>query len=145
MSTVEALARIPLFSDLAPEELEEVGKVVRRQHVGPADVVVREGDDGDCVFLIVSGLLKATVQDGEGGHTTLSTMGSGELFGEIAAVDGQPRSATVTSLTATDLLAIDRFSFLRLVRSQPRFGMRVLAVMAQRLRRQTQHTVNAAH
>ena len=134
MGTVEALARMPLFAGLESESLEELKQVAQPRRTSAEEIVVRQGEPGDWVYLIVSGQLEVTVEDG-GGRRTLATMTSGELFGEISAVDGQPRSATVTALAPSDLLAIDRFSFLRLLRSRPRFGIRVMALMAQRLRR----------
>jgi CRP/FNR family cyclic AMP-dependent transcriptional regulator len=131
----ESLKRIPIFHELDAGALAEIAQIARAKVYPPRERVFRQGDEGDCVFIIQSGYLKVAVSGPNGSLSTLAVMGVGEIFGELSLLDGGPRSATVTAMTRSDLLAIDREPFLRLVEAQPRMGVAIMGVLARRLRR----------
>jgi CRP/FNR family cyclic AMP-dependent transcriptional regulator len=131
----ETLARIPVFRDLEPRSLREIGSLARPKLFHPREVVFQQGDAGDGLFVIAAGYLKASLTGPTGTSTTLSIMGPGEMFGELSLLDGGPRSATVSAVTRAELMAIDRASFLRLFESRPRLGITIMEVVARRLRR----------
>jgi len=129
------LAEIPFFSSLDPQHREAVALHARSRSCQRGEVVVYEGEPGESVFAIRRGTLKVSMSDGLGRVTTLGIMGPGEIFGELALLDGQPRSATVTAMTNAKLLTLDREAFYQLLESSPRAGIAVLGVLAQRIRR----------
>ena len=139
MASAEPLAALPLLADLSPPALQRLAARARRLTLSRSSVVIRQGERDGRTFLILSGTLVAKAADADGVVDTLSTMAVGELFGEIAALDGQPRTATVIAMTDAELLCIERADFLELLRSGARFRMQVMALMASRLRRQSAH------
>lgn len=105
-----------------------------RNHDGVRDtpvgaVVFREGDAGDCLYVILDGEVDVSIQ---GRH--VRRLQTGEIFGEMALVEARPRSATVTTHTACRLLAIDERRFLFLVTQTPYFAVGLLKLLASRLR-----------
>src|SRR5262249_39158674 len=82
-----------------------------REHFEAGEVVFREGDRGDWLYVILDGEVEVLKSIPEGGETRLTQLGPGECFGEIALVSDRPRSATVRSLTSVNLLAVDREAF----------------------------------
>jgi NADH dehydrogenase len=92
---------------------------MRREHFEPDEVVFREGDRGDWLYVILDGEVEVLQSVPGHGETRLRQLGRGECFGEIALVSDRPRSATVRSLTSVNLLAVDRDAFQALFSSLP--------------------------
>jgi CRP-like cAMP-binding protein len=133
----EIVGRIPLFSALQAEERGLVAKLIRLRRYGARQVVVRQGDVGGALFLSISGYFKAVSTSREGKDVLLSIMGPGEVFGELSVLDGQPRSATVVTLEPSVLAFIERAPLLHLLEESPSLAIRLLEVLAQRLRNLT--------
>jgi CRP/FNR family cyclic AMP-dependent transcriptional regulator len=132
---LDSLKRIPIFRELESDALGEIAQIARAKVYQPRVQVFQQGDQSDSVFIIQSGYLKVAVSGPGGSLSTLAVMGVGEIFGELSLLDGGPRSGTVTTMSRTDLLAIDREPFLRLIEAQPRVGIAIMGVLARRLRR----------
>ncbi len=92
---------------------------IRREHFEPGQVVFREGDRGDWLYVVVDGEVEVLKTIPDRGETSLRTLGPGECFGEIALVSDRPRSATVRSLGNVNLLAVDREAFQALFSNLP--------------------------
>ena len=92
---------------------------VRREYFEPGQVVFREGDRGDWLYVVTDGEVEVLKGDGAGRATALRRLGPGECFGEIALVSNQPRSATVRAVCATNVLAVDREAFQALFATLP--------------------------
>jgi CRP-like cAMP-binding protein len=107
-------SQIPLFSELDPDELNELLRAVQPVNFDTNRRVFSAGDPGDSAFVIESGRVDITLDDADG-PLVVASLGAGELFGEIALLDGGVRSATVTTAAPTKLLRIDKeeFDFLR--------------------------------
>jgi len=133
----DLLRTIPLFDGLDGAALEALAALARSRSCAPGVVIVAEGDLGDAVHLIVSGRTTVSVATAGGRSATLGEMGPAEIVGEISLLDGGARSATVTALTAVELLSIDRAPFLALLERTPRVAVALLVVVAGRLRRLT--------
>ena len=131
----EALKDVPVFREVDPAGLTELARLARARICRPHEVVVRQGDQGDCVFIISTGFLKVCVAGPSGSMSTLCVVGPGEIFGELSLLDGGPRSATVTAITRADLVALDREPFLELLASRPRVAIAIMEVLARRVRR----------
>jgi CRP/FNR family transcriptional regulator, cyclic AMP receptor protein len=130
----ELLARIPVFRDLPAPALASIARLARVRTYPPHAIVVQQDDPSDGVYLINAGRLSVSVAAPDGRVTTIGQMGPGEIIGEISLLDGGPRSATVTALTESQLVAVERAPFLELVQSQPSICLALVAVLAQRLR-----------
>jgi CRP/FNR family cyclic AMP-dependent transcriptional regulator len=133
----EDLRRIPLFRDLERGALEAMAAIARVRRCAPRDVLVTEELPADGLYLITRGRASVSIAGRDGSPVTIGELGAGEIIGEISLLDGGTASATVTALTALDLIAIDRDGFLRLLDRHPRVAVSLLPVLAQRLRRLT--------
>jgi CRP-like cAMP-binding protein len=129
------VVRIPLFAPLAPEDQRAIARLARLKTYRARQVVFRQGDPGDLMFAILSGHLKVVAHSADGRDTLLSLMRPGEVFGELSVLDGARRSATVTAIAATQVLIIDRRSFLGFLRTSPDTAIHLLGVLAERVRR----------
>jgi CRP-like cAMP-binding protein len=94
-------------------------------------IVFKAGDPGETMYIITEG--EVDILDGSG--TALETAGPGSIFGELALIDDEPRSATVVAKTDCRLVAVDRRRFEYMVQETPFFGLAVMKVLADRLRK----------
>jgi NADH dehydrogenase len=92
---------------------------IRREHFEAGEVVFREGDRGDWLYVVLDGEVEVVQSVPGRGEVPLARLGQGECFGEISLVSDRPRSATVRSVTAVNLLAVDRDAFQSLFASLP--------------------------
>jgi len=138
------LGSIPLFAGLSSEQLAKVeGLAEVRQYAGRA-VVVNQGEPARALFAIVRGRLKVASCGPDGRDTVLGIMAEGEVFGEVALLDGGVRSATCTAIEPCELLVIERAQFLELLEESPAIAVKLLDVLAKRLRRLSQRSEDAA-
>jgi CRP/FNR family cyclic AMP-dependent transcriptional regulator len=141
----QALLRsIPLFAGLSPQELAHVGALARVRQYAARVVVVSQGDPALALYAIVRGRLKVASCGPDGRDTVLGIMSEGEVFGEVALIDGGTRSATCTSIEPCELLVIERAQFLELLEQSPAIAVKLLHVLAGRLRRLSQRSEDAA-
>lgn len=96
----------------------------------PGQYVFKEGDRGDTMYIVIEGEVKILV-----GSTTVEIAGPGSIFGELALIDEQPRSATVIAKTHCRLAAVDQGEFCYMVSEGPFFALQVMKVIADRLRK----------
>src|SRR5947209_8215343 len=99
--TTELLSRVPMFAELAEDELARVAEVAVPRRFEADAVVFREGDASDTCYLIRSGHARAVREHPDGRSITLAHFGPGDLFGELAMLDDERRSATVETLEET--------------------------------------------
>jgi hypothetical protein len=102
-----APTRIPLFSDLNAEEFVDVAIMLVRRSEKPGNVIVKEGDPGDSMFIVSTGEAEAT-REVDGRQQPLATFSDGDFFGEMAVLSGEPRTATVVARKSTELLELSR-------------------------------------
>ncbi len=144
MATKDLLAQVPLFAELAADDLAAVAAALRPHRYRSGEVVFHEGDAGTALYIIEEGEVKIVLGSPEGKEAVLSLLGRGDFFGELALLDGQPRSADAVTTVASHLLILDRDHFLRLLAEHPRFAASLLAAMSRRLRRTDQLVHDAA-
>lgn len=106
------------------------------------EIVVRQGDVGDCMFVIQEGEVEVVNSD-RGRETRLTVLGAGEFFGEMALVDREVRSATVRALGPARILTVDKRTFLRRIQEDPSLAFNVLKAMSGRIRRLNAQIVGA--
>jgi CRP/FNR family cyclic AMP-dependent transcriptional regulator len=138
------LGSIPLFAGLTAEQLDKVGRLAKVRSYPIRAVVVTQGEPARELFAIVGGRLKVASCGPDGQDTVLGIMAEGEVFGEVALLDGGTRSATCTTIEACELLVIERAQFLELLETSPGIAVKLLDVLAKRLRRLSQRSEDAA-
>ena len=104
--TASLLARVPVFGELADDDLRRVAEVTVPRHFAPGEVVFREGDDSDTCYVVHAGHARALREHPDGRQITLATFGPGDIFGELAMFDDERRSATVEATDQLDVLGI---------------------------------------
>jgi len=129
------LKKIALFSELDDNELASVQKLITYHDVGKKTVVLQEGEDGNSLFIIISGSVKISYYAPDGREVVLSLLEAGAYFGEMSLLDKEPRSATVSTLDDTRLAQIRRADFERLLLQQPTVTLKLLSESVSRLRR----------
>jgi CRP-like cAMP-binding protein len=131
---IKLLQRVPLFSTLAEEDLEQVAEVAMPRRFESGQVVFREGDASDTCYVIWHGHARALREHADGRSITLAQFGPGDIFGELAMFDDERRSATVETLEATETLAILGPDMRRLLRNHPEIAVKLIIALGRRLR-----------
>ena len=138
MDEMALLKGIPLFSAMSPEQLVPlVGKLERRSY-RKGQVILRQGYEGDSLFVIVSGRVRIFTLSPEGHDLSVSLVDRGNFFGEMALLDGEPRSANVEAMQRTVVLILHRQAFCSHLLSNPMAAIHVIETLSQRLRRTTE-------
>jgi CRP/FNR family transcriptional regulator, cyclic AMP receptor protein len=124
----------PIFGGLSPELIELLCSKasVRRESRGEA--IFAKGDDGNGLFAVLSGVVKIGVSSRDGREVVFNLIHPGEIFGEIALLDGRPRTADAAAMTECELLFIDRRDFAPIIGSQPEIAIRLIELLCARLR-----------
>src|SRR3954452_18195623 len=131
---VELLERIPLFSELSPEELDQVAQVAIPRSFPRETRVFHEGDPGDACYIVSQGSCRVIRQHSDGRVITLATLGPGAIFGELAMLDGERRSASVETAEPTELLALPATDMRTLIREHPGMAEKLVVALTRRLR-----------
>ena len=129
------LARVSIFAPLNKEQLSNLAQLVVRRSFARGTVIIREGDTDAALYVIIIGDVAVTKRGTSGtGELQLSTLHAGDFFGEMALIDGSPRSASVTAVTATECLVLTRWVFNTTLRSDPLIAVAMLPVLSRRIR-----------
>lgn len=126
--------RNSLFRGLAAATIDEIVALSNRRTFEEGAVVFLRGDAGDSLYGVVTGKVRISVSGPGGKEVFLNIMEPGDSFGEIALLDGQPRTAAATTLTQTELLIIQREQFLALLRKEPALALHLIQQLCQRAR-----------
>ncbi|MFZ2494114.1 MAG: Crp/Fnr family transcriptional regulator [Thermoanaerobaculia bacterium] len=124
----------PLFSDLDDRELAAIAALAKPRRYARDEPIIHEEERGDIFCLIREGHVKVTMTSPEGKEIILKLLGPGEFFGEMALLDDEPRSATVTATDAVELVTIWRSDFLQILADNFSITKKVLAEISRRLR-----------
>jgi len=133
LSTWHMVAKVPFFSGLDADQIASITALLRVVMAAPGDVLIREGDIGDRMYFIVSGIVAV-----EFGGPTQVMLNDGEFFGEIALLQNTPRTATVTARSRCQLLTLDVKDFRDFIAKSPEMTAAILKTAEQRLFEQTQ-------
>ncbi len=135
-SAVDLLKGVELFSELNEEQLGMIANLVIVKNYNRDETVVLEGDDSvQALYLIATGSVQVYMTGIDGRETILSFLERGDFFGEMSLIDGEPRSASVRTVTDATLLVIHRESFLSLIRKTPEIAMALMSELCKRLRK----------
>ncbi len=130
----ESLSRVWIFGGLAEDELARLSDLARIKAYKARETIVEKGDEANEFFVLLRGRAKVSTQGSDGADAAINVMGPGEVFGEVAILDGRPRSATVTTLEECELAVVDKRAFHDLLASSPPIAVKLLAVLAGRIR-----------
>ena len=126
---VAALQRVPLFSDLSADEVEQIALLFKERHFAAGECVVKEGSAGAAFFLIESGEASVAVRGSE-----RANLGPGDHFGEIALIDEGVRSATIAATTDLVCYGLTLWEFRPLVVANGELGWKLLQSLSKKLR-----------
>ena len=127
-----------LFRELSADELDQLIAVARVEDFRAKTPIFHKGAAGESMMAVVTGEVKISAPAADGREIVLAMMGEGEVFGEIALLDGCDRTADATAVTNCVLLVVHRRDFLPFLNTHPQVAIRLLRVVCQRLRRTTE-------
>ncbi len=129
------LAPVPLFAGLNPTELEDLAALLHARRYRKGEAIFHEGDAGGSLLIVQEGTVKLSLSSDDGREVILDFLGPSDFFGELALLDGDPRSADAVAVTACSLHSLGRADFLQFVFSRPEATSSLLATLSHRLRR----------
>jgi CRP-like cAMP-binding protein len=128
------LRKHPYFCDLGPEAFDQLCRYAKHATLKRGSTIFSKGDAGNSLVAVISGTVKISISSPDGRTAILNLIGPGEIFGEVALLDGQARTADATANTNCEIFVIDRREFLPFVRSQPALAMKFIELLCARLR-----------
>ena len=141
---VNLLKDISLFSGIDDESLKYLEKVAVNKSFPKNTILFTRGDESDSLYIIKSGAVKTIIIDEDGKEMILSTLRTGEYFGEMSLIDKEPRSATIMTKELTQMLIIHRDDFLKVFNSNPDMVYDLFKVLLKRLRKSTEKVESLA-
>jgi CRP/FNR family transcriptional regulator, cyclic AMP receptor protein len=132
---IQLLSKVEMFSELDADELTRVAALAQVRSAAKDTVVFNAGDEADAVFVVASGKVKVVTTSSDGKEFILTVLGAGQVFGEMALIESAPRSASVITLTAVEMVMIKREEFQHLLNTAPSISRKLLIILSRRLRR----------
>lgn len=136
---IELLKRVPLFTDLSDEQLDIVASITSRREYHPHTTLFQQGEPGDTFCIVMRGTVKIYTSSRQGLQKTLAVFQAGDSFGELALIDGKPRSATAETLEETVLLTVNSESFHLMMRAHYDIAKQIMIQLCGRLRSTNGH------
>ena len=128
------LRKHPIFCDLESEAFDQLCRYAKHTTLKRGATLFSKGDPGNSLCAVISGTVKMSISSPDGRSAIFNLIGPGEIFGEIAVLDGQSRTADATANTNCEIFVIDRREFLPFVRSHPELAMKFIELLCARLR-----------
>lgn len=125
----------PLFTELNDDEIAIVSRLIVTRKFRKNNLIIFEDDVGNSLFIIKQGRVKISRISPDGGEAILAILGMGDFFGELAVIDGQGRSASVTSIDDCELLMLRRSDFMEILERIPKIAISLLKELAGRIRK----------
>ncbi len=126
---------------LTEDELEKFAEVVKERHLPGGAILFREGEKGDALYIIAFGSIRI-LKTSKRGEEEIVTLGTGAMLGELAMIDGSPRSATAIAMEKTDLLEIRREDLDKFFDEYPKIGLKLCLSMARLITSRLRTTTN---
>ena len=125
----------PLFGHLGAEAIDRLASYSHSKSVSAGTTIFARGDPGNSLFAVCAGTVRISNRSTEGKDAVFNLINPGEIFGEIALLDGNPRTADALAVTNCDLMIIDRRDFIPMVTNSPEIALKLIEVLCARLRR----------
>lgn len=131
---IQQLKKIPLFASVGNDALQMIGEKLENVRFAAEEIIIREGDLGDCFYIITSGKVRVETQIEEMQRPViLARLEAGDYFGEMALITGEPRSATVVAETEVELWRLRKSDFDELIMSNPKITLSLTHILSHRL------------
>lgn len=137
MKDLDYLRGVTILSGLTDAQLGVLAASFHRRTYPAREIIFHQGEPGTALYIIVAGKVRVFVCSETGREMTADILGRGEVFGEMALLSNQPRSASIMAMTSTQVLTLDRDAFHAGLRAYPEIAVNILAVLANRLRATT--------
>lgn len=134
LNATTIIARNSLFRGLPERTIAQIAALASRRSYKADTLVFMRGDPGDALYGVVTGRVRISASAAGGKEVFLNIMEPGDAFGEIALLDGQPRTAAATTLAPTELIVIRRDDFLGLVKREPQLAVHLIELLCKRVR-----------
>jgi CRP/FNR family cyclic AMP-dependent transcriptional regulator len=132
------LDRVSLFANLDPSSLQQLAQVMRRRTFRPGEAIFHRDDPGQVLYIIKDGRVRIRLTSAEGQEVALAVFGAGESFGEMAILDGQPRSADAIAIDKVEVYTLQRTDFVQVVRNHPDIAIELMRLLSERIREANQ-------
>lgn len=136
---VKQLKKINWFIELPEELFASLAQKVHERKVSKDEILFNKGDEGDSLFVINSGRVKVFTYDQQGNEVVLNQVGPGEIIGEMALLDYEPRSAGIVALEETSIMEWKREDFFEILKGYPDLALSVIRNLISRLRHNTSY------
>ena len=140
----EFIKKVPLFSSLKDEELEVLANIGSIHNYNKENILMSVDEEGDSLYIITEGRVKVSVFSESGKEIIFSILRDGDFFGEMALLDGQPRSANITATEDSKVFILHRKDFANLLEKYPRISIKLLEELSLRLRKTDQRLESIA-
>lgn len=131
---VTVLKNIPLFTSFAEADHQKLASMLRRKSIGKGEILFRQGDEGTALYIILQGRIKISMSR-RMDKVTLAILGQGEFLGEMALLDGQPRSADATAMEDSQLYILNRKDFFSFLVNNESAIQSIISSLSRRLRK----------
>jgi CRP/FNR family transcriptional regulator, cyclic AMP receptor protein len=128
------LRQHPIFCELESEAIDQLCRYAKHATLKRGTTIFCRGDPGNSLYAVISGTVKMSISSPDGRSAIFNLVGPGEIFGEIAVLDGRARTADATANTNCEVFIIDRREFIPFVRSQPTLALKFIELLCGRLR-----------
>ncbi len=129
------LTNHPMFRDLPAKAIEQIASYMTRRKFPRGKRIFAKGDPGSGLMGVLSGAVRISTESAAGKEIVLNVIRPGEIFGEIALLDGHPRTADAVAMTDCELIVIDRREFISFLRNEPNITLKIIEILCSRLRR----------
>ena len=134
---LDVIRQMPLFVDMGEAELQALARDLLRRQFSEGEAIFQQGDPGQMLYLVESGQVRIYVQDEEGQETSVTLCGPGDMFGELAVIDGLPRSASAVAMESTVVHILSRDRFREHMRRSPQLALNFMRTLSVRVRYST--------
>jgi CRP-like cAMP-binding protein len=131
----DMLARTPMFGKVPPSHLDTLAGKAKTVCLKAREMLFAKGDPGDRLFVVDKGLIRIGVLSPDGREVTYGLIKPGQLFGEIAVLDGGPRTADASAMEDSELLVLDRKDVLEFLGAHSSHSLRLIEILCERVRR----------
>jgi CRP-like cAMP-binding protein len=144
LTNQDLLKRCSLFGTLGPEEIESLASALTKRRFKRGEVVVASGGLSESLYILLAGTARVKLSNDSGREVILSTLRTGDFFGEMGLIDDHSHSATVVAESQLDLLVLSREGFLSSIMSNPLVALSTMRVLVRRLRNANQKIASFA-
>jgi CRP/FNR family cyclic AMP-dependent transcriptional regulator len=128
------LQKVDMFEHLTVPELQKIAHITETDHYNDEEYLFRQGDPGNYAYIVISGEVEIFFESGKGDPRPLATVGEGTCFGEMALLDGEPRSAGARTVSECMLSRISRRDFIHIMHQYPAIALGIISQLSLRIR-----------